>query len=76
MKTGCFWSKRLYNPCTYNLGPEAQFKISDDESDTKDDRTTNTNFNEGVNYVNGKVFNTDVETVNLPGYDAPQGFVS
>ena len=76
MKTGCFWSKRLYNPCTYNLGPEAQFKISDDESDTKDDRTINTNIKEGGNYGNGQVNEPDVETVNLPGDDAPQGFLS
>ena len=76
MKTGCFWSKRLYNPCTYNLGPEAQFKISDDESDTKDDRTTNTNIKEGVNYGNGQVAKLDVKTVDLSGGDALQGFVS
>ena len=39
MKTGLFWSKRIYNPSNQNLGLEAQFESSDDESDTKDDRT-------------------------------------
>ena len=36
---GYFWSKRLYNPFTQKLVLEAQFGSSDDESDTKYDRT-------------------------------------
>ena len=43
MKTGCFWFKRLFNPFTHNLGMEAQFERSEDESDIKDDKTKNTN---------------------------------
>ena len=76
VKTCCFWSNRLYNPFTHKLGLEAQFEISDDESDTKDDRTTNTNIKEGVNYGNGQVAKLDVKTVDLSGGDALQGFLS
>ena len=43
MDTYCFWSKRLYNPFTQNLGLEMKFESNDEEIDTKDDRTTNTN---------------------------------
>ena len=43
VKTGCFWSKRLYNNFYQKIGLEAHFESSDDEIDTKDDRTTNTN---------------------------------
>ena len=75
MNTCCFWSRRLYNTFTQKLGLEAQFEISDDESDTKDDRTKKTNIKEGGNYGNGQVNEPDVETVNLPGDDAPQGFM-
>ena len=35
VKTGCFWSKRLYNPFTQNLGLEVQFESSDEKIDTK-----------------------------------------
>ena len=30
VKTGCFWSKRLYNPFTQKLGLEIQFYIVDE----------------------------------------------
>ena len=53
-----------------------QFESSDGESDTKDDRTNNTNIKEGGNGCNGQVEKPDVETVDLPGDDAPQGFLS
>ena len=76
VKTCCFWSNRLYNPFTHKLGLEALFEISDDESDTKDDRTTNTNIKESVNYGNGQVAKLDVKTVDLSGGDALQGFLS
>ena len=69
VKTGCFWYKRLYNPFTQNIGLEAQFERSYGESDTKDDRTKNTNIKEGGNYGNGQVANPDVETVDLTGDD-------
>ena len=69
-------SKCIYNPFTHNLGPEAQFESSDNESDTKDDRTMKTNIKEGGNSVNGILANPDVEMVDLPGYIAPQGFES
>ena len=72
--TGCVWSKRLYNLFTQKLGLEVQFKSSDYESDTKDDRNKNTNIKEGGNGVNGQVDEPDVETVDLLGYDTPQAF--
>ena len=43
MQTGCFLSKRIYNLFNQNIGLEAQFERSDDKSDTKDDKTKNTN---------------------------------
>ena len=55
---------------------EAQFEISDEKSDNKDDRTTNINIKEGGNYGNGQVADPYVENVDLTGDDAPQGFVS
>ena len=76
MKTGCFWSKRLYNHFTRKLGLEVQFESSDDESDTEDDRTINTNIKEGGNGGNGKVAKPDVKTVDLTGGVVPQGFAS
>ena len=76
MDTYCFWSKRLYNPFTKNIGLEVQFESRDDGSDTKDDRTTNTNIKEGGNYGNGQVAGPDVETTDLQEEDALQGFVS
>ena len=76
VNTNCFWFKRLYNPFNQGLVLEEQFEISDNESDTKDDRTNNTNIKEGGNDGNGQVEKPDVETVDLPGDDAPQGFVS
>ena len=53
-----------------------QFEISDDESDTEDDKKTNTNIKEGGNDVDGKVAEPDVEMVDLPRDVAPQGFSS
>ena len=53
-----------------------QFESSDVKSDTKDDRTKNTNIKEAVNDGSGQVSEPDVETVNIPGDDAPQGFGS
>ena len=50
----------LYNPFTQKLGLEAQFESSDDESDAKDDRTTNTNIKEGGNYGNEQVGEPDI----------------
>ena len=44
--------------------------------DTKDDRTKNTNIKYGGKYGNGQVPEPDVKTVDIPGNDAPQGFVS
>ena len=76
VKTGYFWSKGLYNPFTQNLGLEAQFESSDNESDTKYDRTTNTNMKEGGKCSNRKVTEPDVEIVDVSGDDALQGFVS
>ena len=76
VKTCCFWSKRLYNPFTPKLGLEAKFEISDDKRDTKYNRTTNTNIKEGISCGNGQVSDPDVENVDIPGDDAPQGFVS
>ena len=76
VKTGCFWSNRLHNPFTQNLGLEAHFEISDEESDTKYYNTTKINIKEGGKYGNGKVVNTDVENVDFPGYDSPKGFLS
>ena len=32
----CFWSIRLYNPFTQNIGLEVQFESSDEKSDTED----------------------------------------
>ena len=55
---------------------EAHFISSDEKSDTKDDRNTNTNIKEGSNYGNGEVSGSDVETVDIPGDDAPQLFMS
>ena len=55
VNTGCFWSKWLYNPFTHNLCLEEKFESSDDKSDTKDDRTKNTNIKEVGNDVNGKI---------------------
>ena len=75
MKTVCFYSKRLYDPFTQNLVLEAQFESSDDNSDTKYDRTKNTNIKGGINYYNGQVAETDVETVDFPGDDAQQVLV-
>ena len=76
MKTCCFWYKRLYNPFTQKLGLEAQFESSYDKIDTKYDRTTNTNIKEGSIFGNGQVEEPGVETVDLPGDYATQGFVS
>ena len=42
MKTGCFWSKRIYNNFTHKVSLESQFESSDGDIDTKDDRNTNT----------------------------------
>ena len=75
VNTGCFWYKSLNNTFTQKLGPEAQIESSGDKSDTKDDRTTNTNIKEVGNDGNVQVDDPDVETVYLPGDDAPQGFV-
>ena len=74
MTTGCFWFKCLYNTFDQKLGLEVQFESSDDGSDTKDDRTKNTNIKEGVNDGNAQVEYPDEETINLTRYDAPQGF--
>ena len=76
MTTGCFWFKCLYNTFDQKLGLEVQFESSDDGSDTKDDRTKNTNIKEGGNYFNGQVVDPDVETVDLPGGGAPHRFLS
>ena len=76
VKTWCFWLKRLYNTCTHNIFVEAQFEISDDESDTEYDRTKKNNIKEGGNTGNGQVAEPGIETVDLPGDDASQGFVS
>ena len=43
LKTGYFWSKRLYNTFTEKLVLEAHSESSDGESDTKYDSTKNTN---------------------------------
>ena len=75
MTTGCFWFKCLYNTFDQKLGLEVQFESSDDGSDTKDDRTKNTNIKEGGNDGNGLVAEPDVETVDLCGDDAPQGLL-
>ena len=53
----------------------AHFEISDDESDTKYDSTTNTTIKEGVNCGNRQVAEPGDETVGLPMDDAPQGFL-
>ena len=74
--TGCVWSKRLYNLFTQKLGLEVQFKSSDGKSDTKYDRTINTNIKEVDNDCNGQVAKSNMETVDLPGDYAPQGFLS
>ena len=74
MTTGCFWFKCLYNTFDQKLGLEVQFESSDDGSDTKDDRTKNTNIKEGGNggnVVNGKVDDLNVETIDLTVYDEP-----
>ena len=76
VKAGKFLSKRLYNPFTQELGLEMIFESSDDESDTKDDKTTNNNIKEGGNAGNGQVAKPDVETVDIPGDNTLQGFVS
>ena len=76
LKTGCFWSRRLYNPFTQKLGLEMQFEGSADKSDIKDDSTKNTNIKEGSNDDNEQVSETDVETVDISGDDALQAFVS
>ena len=47
-----------------------------DDSDTKYDRTTNTNIKEGDDDGNGQVAEPDVKTVDLPVDDAPQGFLT
>ena len=65
VKTGCFWSKRLYNTFTQKFGLEMQFESSEDESDTKDDKTTNNNIKEGVNDGNGKVAESDIDAVTI-----------
>ena len=75
-KTCCFCSKRLCNTFTQKLGLEAQFEISDGESDTKGDSTKYTNIKEGVSNGNGKVDKPDVETVDIPGDNAPRSFMS
>ena len=75
VKTVFFWSKQLYNPFTQNLGLEIKFESGDDESDAKYERIKNTNIKEGVNDGNVKVSNNDVETVDIPGDDTPQGFL-
>ena len=71
-----FLYEHFYNSFTQNLGLEIKFEISDDQSDTKDDSTTNTNNKEGGNYGNGKVDDPNVKTIGLPADNAPQGFVS
>ena len=55
--------------------PGSAFEISDGKIDTKYDRTKNTNLRYGGNVGNGQVDDSDVETVDLPGYMALQGFV-
>ena len=76
MKTGCFGSKRLKNHFTQRLGLEAQYEISDDESDIEGDGTTKTNRKEGGNDGNGKVADIDTGTVDLTDNIALQGFAS
>ena len=66
----------MYNPFTQKLGLEEHFESSDDRSDTEDDRTKQTKIKEGSNDGNGKVAETDVETVDPPGDIVPQGFAS
>ena len=70
VKAGWFWSKRLYNPFTRQLGLEMQFESSDDNSDTKEDIAPNTNIKEVGNDGNGQVAESDVETFDIPGNDA------
>ena len=60
VKTGCFWSKRLYNSFTQNIGLVMKFEVRDDESDTKYDRTTNTNIEECGDVGNCKLADPDV----------------
>ena len=76
VKTEYFWFKRLYNTCTQNLGMEKHFEGNGVKIYTKDDRTKKSNIKEDGNDGNGQVDDSDVETVDIPGYDAPQGLVS
>ena len=55
VNAGLFWYNLIYNTFTQNIGLEENFQSSDDKSDTKYDRTTNTNIKEGGNYGNDKV---------------------
>ena len=52
------------------------FEYSYGKSHKKDDGTKKINIKEVGNCGNGQVYNPDVETVDISGYDAPQGFVS
>ena len=56
--------------------PGSAFESSDGESDTKYDRTKNTNVNYGGNGGNRQVDDSHEDTVDIPGYNAPQGFLS
>ena len=76
VKTSCFWFEHLYNPFTQKIGLEVHFERSGEESDTKYDKTKNTNIKEDNNDVNGQVRDPDVETADLPGDDSPKVFVS
>ena len=76
VKTGGFWSNRLYNSFTQKLVLESRFESSASKSDTKDDGTKNTNIKKGGNYGNGQLSKIDVETVDISGDDASQGFLS
>ena len=60
VKAGWFWYKRLNTIFTQNLVLEANFESSDNESDTKDDRTISINIKEGGNGGNGQVADLDV----------------
>ena len=74
MNIGYFLSTHFYDPFIQKLDLGAHFETIDEKSDSKDDRTTNTNLKEVSNYVNGKVVNPDVGTVDLIGGVASQGF--
>ena len=54
VKTGFFWSERLYNPFTQKLCPEAHFESRYGESDTKDDETEKPTSKKALMMVMGK----------------------